>query len=143
MVNSEKRRFASQLITKYLSLEITNDDLSDDFPHDESDPAFGAIWNNLWAYYDDMYSHKAEGKHQLVGGGRELFERCALFLRTDLKYEWPPFEWISFKYLLWRLLGRQKRIEQKFDEFKSHGDFEVWPFIRREDYAKFALEQRV
>ena len=97
MVNSEKRRFASQLITKYPSLEITNDDLSDDFPHDESDPAFGAIWNNLWAYYDDMYSHKAEGKHQLLGGDRELFERCALFLRTDLEYEWPPFEWIKFQ----------------------------------------------
>ena len=142
MVNLEKRRFASQLISKYLSLEITNDDLSDDFPRDKSDQAFAAIWENLWGYYDYMYTHKAEGKHQLLGEDRKLFERCALFLRTDLEYEWPPHDWISFKYLLWRLLRRRTWIEQKFDEFKSHGDFEVWPFIRREDYAKFTLDRQ-
>jgi hypothetical protein len=136
MVNSEKRHVASEMITKYLSLEITSDELSDDFPRDKSDPALGAIWENLWAYCDDMYSHKAEGKHQLPEEDRELFERCALFLRTDLEYEWPAFTWISFKWLLWRVLGRPQRIEQELDEFKTHGDFEVWPFIRREDYAK-------
>jgi hypothetical protein len=132
MIDSEKRQIASELIAKYLSLEITSDELSDDFPRDKRDPALGAIWYNLWPYYSDT-SHKAEGKHQLSPEARELFERCAAFLRTDLEYEWPPYKWISFEYPLWRLFGLGKRLEQKFDEFKSHGDFDVWPFIRRED----------
>ena len=138
MVNPEKRRFARELITKYLSREITNDDLNDDFPHDKEDPALTAIWRNLWPHYSDNYSHKAEGKHQLSPEANDLFVRCAAFLRTELEYEWPAFKWISFEYLFWRALGCGKRLERKFDEFQSHGDFEVWPFIRREDYAKFA-----
>jgi hypothetical protein len=137
MVDSEKRRTASELIAKYLSLEVNSDELSDDFPRDKRDPALGAIWFNLWPYYSDT-PHKAEGKHQLSPEAKELFGRCAAFLRTDLEYEWPPYKWISFEYSLWRLFGLGKRLEQKFDEFKSHGDFDVWPFIRREDYAKFA-----
>src|SRR6267378_6006063 len=103
MVNSEKRRLASELITKYLSLEITSDELNDDFPQDNSDPALEAIWSNLWFYYSDR-SHKAEGKYELPPEAKDLFERCVAFLRTDLEYEWPPTQWISFKYALWRLL---------------------------------------
>ncbi len=137
MVNSEKRRFASELIAKYLSLEITSDDLNDEFPDDKGDPALEAIWCNLWPYYSD-YSHKAEGKHELSPDANDHFERCVAFLRSDLEYEWPATEWISFKYALWRLMGLGKRIERGMEEFNSHGDFEVWPFIRREDYTKFA-----
>jgi hypothetical protein len=135
MVNFEKRSFAGELIVKYLSLEITSDELNDDFPDDERDPALEAIWSNLWRYYSDT-SHKAEGKHELSPEAKDLFERCAAFLRTDLDYEWPPTEWISFKYSLWRFLGLGKQIERVMKEFESHGDFEVWPFIRREDYIK-------
>jgi hypothetical protein len=138
MVDSEERQIASELIAKYLSLEITNDELSDDFPRDKRDPALEAIWWNLWLHYSDTHSHKAERKHQLSPEAKELFERGAAFLRTDLEYKWPPYKWIGFEYALWRLLGLGQRLEQKFDVFKSHGDFEVRPFIRREDYTKFA-----
>jgi hypothetical protein len=138
MVNSEKRRFASELIAKYLSREITNDSLRDKFPRDERDPALRAIWSNLWLHYSDTHSHKAEGKHQLTSEVNHLFDRSAAFLRTDLEYEWPAYKWIGSENVLWRFFGFGKRIEQKFNEFKSHGDFEVWPFIRREDYVKFA-----
>ena len=142
MVIAEKRRLASDLIAKYLSREITNDELSEDFPRDRRDPALEAIWWNLWPHYDDTHSHKAEGKHQLSAEAIDLFARCIIFLHSDLEYEWPPHKWMGFEYLLWRVLGRGKRIEQKFDEFKSHGDFEVWPFVRREDYTKFVPEKR-
>jgi hypothetical protein len=141
MVDSEKRRFAGELIAKYLSREITNDELSDDFPRDKQDPALEAIWWNLWPYYDDTHSHKAEGKHELKSEAKDLFERCAAFLRTGLEYEWPAYQWIAFENLLRWLPSIRKRIERRFDEFKSHGDFEVWPFIRRDDYAKFASQK--
>lgn len=136
MVIPDKRRIASELIARYVSLEIDNDHLSDDFPRDKRDPALHAIWCNLWFHYSDT-NHKAEGKHQLSAEVRDLFDRCAAFLQTDLEYEWPAFKWINIGYGLRRLLGFGKRLDQKFDEFKSHGDFEVWPFIRREDWAKF------
>ena len=142
MVISEKRRLASELISRYLSREITNDRFSEDFPRDRRDPALDAIWSNLWPYYCDTHSHRAEGKHQLSAEAIDLFVRCIAFLQTELEYEWPAHKWIGFEYLLWRLLRRGKRVERKFDAFKSHGDFEVWPFIRRDDYTQFAVERR-
>ena len=81
MVNPEKRRFASELIAKYLSLEITSDELNDDFPDDDIDPALEAIWSNLWIYYCDR-SHKAEGECELPPEAKDLFKRCAAFLRN-------------------------------------------------------------
>jgi hypothetical protein len=142
MIISEKRRVASELIAKYLSRAITNDELNEDFPRDRRDPALEAIWWNLWPHYCDTHSHKAEGKHQLSREAIDLFARCATFLRTELEYEWPAHKWMGFEYLLWRVLGCGKRVERNFDEFKNHGDFDVWPFIRREDYTRFAPERR-
>ena len=40
-------------------------------------------------------------------------------------------------YIVLRVLGRSKKIDEQFECFKSHGDFSVWPFIRETDYFKF------
>src|SRR5437016_3123958 len=110
MVNRQKRDLVKQLIERFLSCEITNDDFNDTFPIDERDPALEAIYANLWPYYSDRYTHKLDQKHVLGSEARELFERCAAFLASDLEYEWPPYKWIDPNYILVRLLGRSKKI---------------------------------
>ena len=122
-----------------MACKITSDEYNDDFPHDEADPGLHAIYCNLWFFYSD-YAHKLEGKHELTSEQKELFGRCALFLGSNLEYEWPPFKWISLKYGLMRLVGLGKRIDQSFEEFKKSGDYEVWPFARREDYLRAASQ---
>lgn len=143
MVNPAKRRFASELIEKFVSAEITNDALSDDFPRDKQDPALEAIWWELWQHYSDMYSHKAEGKHQLSLEEVELFRRSVLFLRSNLEYEWPAHKLVSWRHFALRVMGIAKRMDKRLDEeFRSHGDYQLWPFIRREDYAECVKRQR-
>ena len=56
MVNRQKRDLVKQLIERFLSHEITNDDFNDAFPTDEKDPALDAIYANLWPYYSDRYA---------------------------------------------------------------------------------------
>jgi hypothetical protein len=137
MINREKRKRAKDLIERFLHCEIGNTDFSSAFPADQHDRALGAIRSNLWPYYCDTHTHKREGTHGLNREATELFLRCALFLDSGLEYEWPPHRWIGFRYGFMRLLGFGRRVDEGFEVFKSHGDFEVWPFIRREDYAKF------
>lgn len=137
MVSHEKRRRAKELIDKFLNCDITNTDFAYAFPADNDDRALRAIRSNLWPYYCDTHVHKLEGTHSLGDEEKELFRRCSAFLRSGLEYEWPPHRWIGFRYGLMRLLGLGKRVEEGFESFKKHGDFAVWPFIRRQDYEKY------
>lgn len=134
MINQEKRKRAIELIDRFLRCEITNTDFSYGFPVDDDDRALAAIRSNLWPYYCDTHTHRLTGTHALAPEAKDLFLRCALFLNSGLEYEWPPHQWISFRYGLMRLFGLRRRVEQGFENFKKHGDFEVWPFIRRQDY---------
>jgi hypothetical protein len=44
----------------------------------------------LWRFYSDLEQHTlVEEGHMLAAEGREIFNRCILFLRTDLEYQWP------------------------------------------------------
>ena len=141
MVNPEKRQMAKRLIERFLACEITNDEFNDTFPRDKEDPALEAIYSNLWSYYDERQTHKLDGQHTLQPESREMFERCAAFLSAGFEYEWPPYNWISPKYALMRLFGFSRKINDEFDRFKSSGSFEVWPFIREQDY-RMALSSK-
>lgn len=134
MLNREKRQTAKRLVERFVAGEITNDEFKYRFPFDDTDPALKAIYCNLWAYYSDTHAHKLNGRHVLRPEEAEIFERCAAFLGTDLEYEWPPYKWINLRYGLMRLFGLSEKIDQQFERFKGHGNFDVWPFIRKSDY---------
>ena len=140
MVVADKRQRAQQLIEQFLSCEIDNEAFDDGFPVDDRDPAFAAIHDNLWMYYSESYTHKLEGKDTLPPAARNLFVCSAAFLGTNLEYEWPVRKWISIKYALLRLLGLGKLIDQECKDFDRRGDFDVWPFIRRAEYQRFAQD---
>ena len=62
-----------------------------------------------------------------------MLERSWMFLNTDLEFRWPPAKSRIGKGLL-KLIGFKKPFLAYEEEYKSHGDFEVWPFLKRSDY---------
>jgi hypothetical protein len=74
----------------------------------------------------------------------ECFKRFILFLSTDLEYEWP-YPYPTFKYRFKRLctlltFGFLSCIREQ--QYEDYGDFEVWPFLRKEDFKKETCLQR-
>ena len=146
-VDRKARRLYAQLIRRFLANEITNREYEDGVPDThEDDQGIWQIYDELWAFYDDIGTHKLEGKHALDQEGRELFERCILFLESDLEYEWPKRNplgcisnllWVIPDTLTWGRLGnwRENRLKKKME--RMEGDHEVWPFFRKEDFEKF------
>lgn len=85
MVDRQSRLRAANLIQDFQPAAITNDELVDTFPR-SPDRAIVAIRSMLWFCYDDLREHRLTGKWALTKEGEELFERCILFLKTDLEY---------------------------------------------------------
>jgi hypothetical protein len=142
MVNRGQRDFARRLIEEYMSCEITNDDFTNDYPTKEKeDRAIRAIYDRLWGFWDDLHTHRLTGKYALDSEARALFERCIAFLGSDLEYEWPPLEWRNLSQAFLRLVGlgriADRRGEDWNEKVRMLGSWEVWPFIREEDYRKY------
>jgi len=139
MVNREQRAEARELILQFMAGEITNDDFGDVFPAKTEDAALRAIDQMLWFWYDDLKTYRLTGKHELVPKEKELGERCALFLSTDLEYEWPDLGHHGLLNPILAFIGgewfRRKRVEQA----KKLGDYSVWPFFRIVDYERAKL----
>jgi hypothetical protein len=139
MINREKRDLAWKLIHGFFTSEITNDDLMDNYPRDEGDAAIGAIYERLWFFWPDNRTVRLTTDNAPKGEARELIERCIAFLKSDLEYEWPPFQWVKLSYGLMHILGLKNVAEKKgresLIEFRRNGTLEVWPFIRESDYV--------
>jgi hypothetical protein len=145
MVNREKRDLARALIQKFLSCDITNDEFDNSYPTgDKNDPAIGVIHDRLWGFWDDRHAHKLVGKYGLDPEARALFERCIAFLGSDLEYEWPPLEWRSVSQAFLRMIGLRRVADARGNEWtekaRKNGKWEVWPFMREEDYVKSSAD---
>ena len=141
MVNRTQRTVASSLVRKLLAGEITNDELESRFPRDPADPALAGIYRRLWFFWDDRKTHKLTEAHALTEEGRQLFERCAAFLDSDLEYEWPSsIHMVPVSLILLRLLRLRKATEDRerkeIERIRSFGDYEVWPFLRTRDWRR-------
>jgi hypothetical protein len=136
MIDRERRSLASTLIRKLLIGQLTVDDFDDQFPKKSVDRALGAIYEQLWFYWDDRrsYSVAAQEMPQEV---KDLFRRCIAFLDSDLEYEWPQIPRAPFVTILLRLTGfdrlAERRADSEFRQIASTGDFRVWPFAHEQD----------
>jgi hypothetical protein len=147
-VDRQARASYAELIRRFLECEITNEEFHNKTPlSPTSDRAIREIFGELWYCYDDIIIHKADGKHGLNERERELFERCAAFLQSELEYEWPQihtFRWGGLLLSLARLVanivtlglfGKWRR--GKFlAAMHRIGDYSVWPFLRKEDWER-------
>ncbi|MHC4638900.1 MAG: hypothetical protein ACYTBP_07240 [Planctomycetota bacterium] len=90
MVDRKARDKTIRLIRDFASGKITNDEFEDNLPEDSKDDAVFNMWSEaIWFCYDDMSTHKLEGDYALSKEVKKLFARMILFLKSDLKYEWP------------------------------------------------------
>jgi hypothetical protein len=100
----------------------------------------------LWRFYDDHYPRRMVGKDAPDAHEHRELTRYAAFLDTDLEYEWPKANFIRIGGLgilpvltlglLWPLDWWIKRQNRRFEEgLRRSGDLEVWPFIKRADFA--------
>jgi hypothetical protein len=141
MVNRKKRDLASGLIRQFLACEITNDEFVDRYPNPDRDRAIEAIIDALWGFWDDLHTHTLTARYGLNPQARALFERCVVFLNSDLEYEWPPLVLRSLSQSFLRLIGLRNIADRRSEEWtqktNSIGPWEVWPFFRKEDCVKF------
>jgi hypothetical protein len=142
VVDRSSRDKAAVLVRQFKECQITNDEFERRYPRDSHDLAVRRIYERIWCFYDDLSTHKLEGRHALSSEAQGLFERCALFLESDREYEWPPDPLASPWGLLRWLPPARRKMEQQEREFQSAGDFEVWPFLRRGDYEKELIRRK-
>jgi hypothetical protein len=144
MADRQARRSAAVLVRRLRDGMITNDDFEREWPRSTDDRALRAIAPTLWASYSDMYPHTLKGRHSLTDCGRAFFDRCALFLDSDLEYQWPRDGCYAGKGLprtlvvlsLGLLLPLYIRQKRRYAEQEAAGESNVWPFIRRSDYEQ-------
>lgn len=143
MVDRVARDKAAALIWQFKECRITNREFDEQYPQDSHDLAVQRIYECMWFFYDDLSTHKLEGRHALSSEAQGLFERCALFLESDREYEWPPDSLVNLWVWLRWLPPVRRKMEREEREFQSAGDFEVWPFLRRVDYEKELIRRKV
>jgi hypothetical protein len=139
MIARIKRDLATRLLRRLMEGQISNDDFTDGYPQDADDRALGAVYEGLWGFWDDLRTNKLTTKHKLSPERCQVFERCIAFLESDLEYEWPPIQRISFTNALLRVVGLRSLANDRANKwergFKALGKWEVWPFIREGDYT--------
>jgi hypothetical protein len=138
MIDRHARDLAADAVREFMNGSISNREFERRFTRSAGDPALWAIYDALWYCYSDVRKHTLTGKHALNDDWRAIFERCLLFLRSDLEFQWAPP-----KYSLWygflRLLGFGRIVEQRETEARSIGDVEVWPFLKKAEYDEAAV----
>jgi hypothetical protein len=89
MVYRRKRALAAGVLREFRDGKITNDEYDDRWPRNKGDRVFWAIFDQIWFFYGDVTEYRLTGKYELSPEVRELFDRCILFLESDLEYDWP------------------------------------------------------
>ena len=111
------------------------------------DPIIQPMLELCWGLYDDTRQHKLKGSDKLSEESLKIIARCILFLHSDQDYNWPYFDTnnpllkFSFKEVVVSILtlgqyyrDKRKQHHQAYLEFKTLGNFDIWPFQKVEDY---------
>jgi hypothetical protein len=136
MIDRPSRDSLATALGQYVSGRITNDDF-DDVAVDWRDSGADAVKRRAWGLYDDTYQHLATGRHYITKPSREEIGRWILFLHSDNEYTWPHFNFRTIFNWPLNLLSAgwwESRKKKRFEDFKTAGDYSVWPFASRQDY---------
>jgi hypothetical protein len=158
MIDSHARHHFRQVIYRFLACEISSDDFEEEalvLEDDSLDPCIKAIYGMLWQTYSEG-TEKLTGQHGLTDSDKELYARCLLFLGSNIEYQWPDDKGaftrgdcrlgpvvrvltLGLSNIVDKAIEAQYR---EFDEqFRSHGDFDVWPFLTRADHDQEIARQ--
>ena len=139
MIDRDNRHKVIEHARHYVSGLIDNDDL-DALMFDRiqtNDIGLIKVMEQLWHCYNDLSTHKNEGKHKLSENARKDIARYILFLQSDTEYKWPghtlnlPIPRI-LSYLF--TLGILPYFVDK--KFRNSGPIEIWPFFTEKEYKR-------
>jgi len=141
LIDRVARQRAAETIRHYISGVITNKEFEERYPISKRDPIISAVDDTLWATYDDIYVHKLRGTNSVSKEIKQEIARWLMFLYSDQEYLWPKISnagLLNYFESCWffRITGMAKLIENQANKFKTIGDYDVWPFIKVEDYKK-------
>lgn len=137
MVDRKARDELAEQIRHLVAGQISNDEFEDRLPESTDTAIWEIFWNGAWGLYDDLSEHKLCGSQRIEKNDRRDIARWVLFLKTDLEYEWPPFPpkpQLLNMLLSVLTLGIYNRLAA--NRWKTRGEAEVWPFVRRSDYEQ-------
>jgi len=123
MIDRKSRDMLSETLRQYISGRVTNDTLYN-LEIKSEDRGIWAIRHAAWFLYDDLYEHKAVGKHAIKGKYRDEVSKWIVFLQSDQEYLWPSM----FQRFLSVLTLKFFKINKS--------DKEVWPFFTKKDFNK-------
>lgn len=146
MIDRLERLSAVEILKAYRDGEIDNETFHTRMRRlaRSEDRSLRAIESMLWNVSDDYRVHFLTGTDGLNAEGRNLFSRCMAFLESELEYEWSvdnfvrPDSYLPVAHILTLgftlMLSRRRRKENRLlgNRLAAEGDFEVWPFLRRD-----------
>lgn len=141
-IDTTARKKLAESLRHLVSGMITNYEFEDG-EASSRDEAVVAISEQAWLLYRDFPEHRLKGNWRVPDEARPIIAHWILFLHSDLPYEWPvwrltgPHIW-GRSLRGWFTLGQSVREERA--KFEASGDYDVWPFFRREDFEHAQTE---
>lgn len=141
MIQRNDRDLAARLVEQLRDGTLSNLDFEAQWPDSRGDRALTAISSMLWRYYDDMYEHKLTEADALPDAAREIFDRCALFLLSNLEYVWPRDDFFSGGVDTRSGLLGLSDASWEFPDCDPEGtgpsgDVAAWPFLTVAEYQQ-------
>jgi hypothetical protein len=135
MIDTAARKRAAETIRHFVAGQITNKEFIRRYPESQEDPVIWALDDTVWCLYDDIRTHKLSGVEALVPEFKREVARWLMFLYSDQEYHWPGIGRPGFRHTPSWLCRVFKFARRRFERFQAAGDYSVWPFVRREDFA--------
>jgi len=124
MIDRLSRDKLAETLRQYVSGRVTNDTL-DDLKTNNEDYGVKAIKDAAWFLYDDLYEHKAVGKHRIEEDNRHEVSKWIVFLQSDEEYLWP-------RPSILQKIGSILTFGFYKPTTTSNEEKEVWPFFTNE-----------
>lgn len=132
VIDVAARRQASAALRGFMEGRLSNAELDKRYPGESADIAVHVIYCQTWRYQDDLHEYRLE-RTAISPEEWALLQRCALFLESDLPYEWPS---IVERALLW--LRSLSLVRESAPGIPEKGEPKVWPFYREQDWKRAA-----
>ena len=139
MIDRKARNEAADTIRHYVCGTITNREFERRYPASKTDPIIRALDDSLWASYEDISAHRLVGENAVPKDLKDRVARWLVFLYSDFEYQWPRISHAAFRDLpadswLGNMVRRLLAWEERSTAFMAYGDYDVWPFLRREEF---------
>ena len=135
MVDRQARDIAADSLRAFVKGSISNEEYERRYPKSKDDPALWEIYVQVWFFYSDLRAHTLTGKYAVNDEGRAFLERCILFLKSNVEFQWPRQKFRPW-YGILRLFGFGPTLKRREKEEMSIGDTGVWPFLKKAQYQE-------